>query len=73
MKNIQALMSSVDMTWGTPQDFFDKLNEEFNFDLDPCATPNTAKCSDYFTKENDGLTKDWGGVLCFVTLLMGVR
>lgn len=23
--------------WGTPQDLFDALNEEFNFTLDPCA------------------------------------
>lgn len=24
--------------WETPQDFFDKLNEEFHFNLDPCST-----------------------------------
>jgi beta-lactamase class D len=23
--------------WATPQDFFDKLNAVFNFDLDVCA------------------------------------
>ncbi len=22
--------------WGTPKEFYNKLNEEFNFDFDPC-------------------------------------
>jgi hypothetical protein len=28
--------------WATPQDFFDKLNAVFNFDLDVCALPENA-------------------------------
>ena len=47
--------------WATPQWLFDKLNEEFGFDLDPCATAENAKCEKYFTKEDDGLMQDWGG------------
>ncbi len=31
--------------WGTPQDLFDALNEEFNFTLDPCADNNNHKCA----------------------------
>lgn len=53
------------MTWETPQDFFDKLNSEFNFTLDPCATPKTAKCKKYYTKEDDGLKQDWTGERVF--------
>jgi phage N-6-adenine-methyltransferase len=45
--------------WETPQDFFDKLNEEFNFTLDPCCVPATAKCDRYFTPVEDGLKQDW--------------
>jgi len=41
--------SSEDQTWETPQDFFDKLNDEFNFTLDPCCSKETAKCDKYFT------------------------
>lgn len=48
--------SKTDMR-ATPQDFFDKLNDEFKFNLDPCATPENAKCEKYFTKEDDGLSK----------------
>lgn len=53
--------SSTDL-WETPQDFFDHLNAEFNFDVDVCATPDNAKCDIYFTKEQDGLVQSWGGV-----------
>lgn len=47
--------------WSTPQDLFDKLNEEFKFTLDPCATAENAKCKKYFTAEQNGLLQDWGG------------
>lgn len=46
-----ALLSSKNMCWCTPQDFFDKLNAEFGFVLDPAATDKTAKCSLYYTPE----------------------
>lgn len=60
------MLTSKDMTWETPQDFFDELNKEFAFTLDPCATKETAKCTKYYTKEDDGLSKDWGGNQVFV-------
>ena len=56
-----AMFSSKTCEWETPQDFFDKLNKEFHFTLDPCATPDNAKCEKYFTKEQDGLKQDWTG------------
>jgi site-specific DNA-methyltransferase (adenine-specific) len=49
----------------TPQDFFDKLNSEFHFTLDPCANKHNHKCDKYYTAEDDGLTKDWGGQIVF--------
>lgn len=57
----QGLFSSKSDMWSTPQDFFDKLNEEFNFQLDPCATPENAKCPQYFTPKSDGLKQNWCG------------
>lgn len=62
-----ALLSSKNMCWCTPQDFFDKLNEEFDFVLDAAATDKTAKCGTYFTPETDGLSQSWdrgGAVFC---------
>ena len=55
----KALLSSKNMCWCTPQDFFDKLNAEFGFVLDPAATDKTAKCSLYYTPETDGLSQSW--------------
>ena len=51
--------SSKSTGWETPQDFYERLNNAFQFDLDPCATQETAKCQNYFTEEDDGLFKDW--------------
>lgn len=63
----RSLLSSKNMCWCTPQDFFDKLNAEFSFVLDPAATDETAKCPIYYTPETDGLSKSWdcgGAVFC---------
>lgn len=46
--------------------FFDELDKEFNFTLDPCATHENAKCKQYFTKEDDGLTQSWQGNTVFM-------
>ena len=62
-----ALISSKKMDWCTPQDFFDRLNEEFGFVLDAAATDKTAKCPIYYTPETDGLSQSWdrgGAVFC---------
>ncbi len=69
MQNKTALFSSNTDEWATPQDFFDTLNAEFQFTLDPCATPENAKCRNFYTKAENGLTKNWGGELCSVTHL----
>ena len=63
----KALLSSKNMCWCTPQDFFDKLDSEFNFVLDPAATSKTAKCALFYTPEMDGLSQSWdrgGAVFC---------
>lgn len=59
MLNSGMFTSNTD-EWATPQDFFERLNEEFRFTLDVCATPENAKCKRFFTKEQDGLAQDWG-------------
>lgn len=61
--NKGVLFSHNSDEWATPQKVFDELNAEFHFDLDPCATENNAKCERYFTKAENGITKNWGGVL----------
>lgn len=58
--------SSKTDEWSTPQDLFDKLDAEFHFDLDPCATKENAKCELFYTKEDNGLSKDWSGHTVFM-------
>ena len=64
--NRKLMFSSVNNAWCTPQDFFDKLNKEFNFTLDPCATEKSTKCKKYFTAIDDGLKQDWNNNIVFV-------
>lgn len=49
--------------WGTPQKFFDDLNEEFHFTLDAAASVENAKCPHFYTKETDGLMQVWDGIV----------
>ena len=60
--NTKVMFSSETDMWETPQAFFDKLNAEFNFTLDACAIPSNAKCTHFFTPEQDGLKQTWGGM-----------
>lgn len=57
----RVLFSTQTAEWATPADLYEKLDAEFHFDLDPCATALNAKCKDYYTKEEDGLAQNWGG------------
>lgn len=59
--NTDVMFSSRSDNWATPTDLFNKLNEEFHFNLDPCANAYNHKCDRYFTKEQDGLKQNWGG------------
>ena len=55
----RVMTSSNDMTWATPQKWFEYLNLEFGFTLDPCCEHQTAKCKRHFTPEEDGLAQSW--------------
>lgn len=61
----EVLFSSKNMKFETPQNLFDLLNKEFNFNLDVCAEDSTAKCKKYFTEKEDALIQDWNGV-CYM-------
>ena len=61
--NTDVMFSSATDNWATPQYFFDKLNAEFHFDLDVCADEINHKCDKYYTKQQDGLTMPWKGIV----------
>ncbi len=49
MKGNKVLHSSASDEWSTPQDFFDILDKEFEFDVDGAATNENKKCPEYCT------------------------
>lgn len=66
-----AAMTSNREDWETPQSLFDALDAEHHFTLDPCSTHENAKCEKHYTKEDDGLSKSWGGKSCSAIPRMG--
>lgn len=59
--NRDLMFASATDNWETPKALFDELDREFHFDLDPCADVQNHKCERYFTAEENGLAKNWGG------------
>lgn len=41
--------------WETPDDFFGVVNQEFDFQIDVCATKANAKCKFYHSLYDDGI------------------
>lgn len=65
--HLMTLMSSSkDLGWATPKAWFEYLDLEFGFTLDPCCTHQTAKCVKHFTMEEDGLAKSWANERVFM-------
>ena len=54
--------SSESVLWATPQEFFDRYDARFGFEIDVCATPENAKCPRFFTEDDDGLSQEWEGI-----------
>ena len=66
-KTTQGVMfSSKSNDWETPADFYSQLDAEFGFTLDPCASQASAKCSSFYTADDDGLSKNWEGQTVFM-------
>lgn len=73
MTLIKSMVSSKTNEWETPQWFFDALNAEFGFTLDPCATKDNHKCLKFYTISDDGLKYDWSKDVVFMNPPYGGR
>lgn len=51
--------SSKTDDWATPQNFYDKLNAEFYFKMDLCASAENTKAPHFISKEVDSLLCVW--------------
>ena len=54
--------SSKTDLWATPQPFFDRLDARYHFTLDVCATADNAKCTQFYTEDDNALRLPWHGV-----------
>ena len=65
--SIASRKPSQSVEYGTPPDFFRKLNDIFSFQFDPCAfESNTLQMPHYYTKEDDGLLREWPSESTFI-------
>ena len=53
---------SVNQTWETPDDLFNKINKIFHFNTDVCASKENTKCKKFYSENNSCLDKTWDGV-----------
>ena len=61
MNMTKGLTSTGNVVAETPEYLFKRLSAVFNFTLDACALPENAKCKDYYTPNDDGLSNPWRG------------
>lgn len=61
----EILISSGKDDWETPKVFYQQLDEEFHFTLDPCCSHKNAKCIKHYTSRENGLNMDCGGETVF--------
>jgi len=62
----RGMYSSKDDCATTPRDLFETLDREFHFEVDVCATPETALCKKFWTPEDNCLSFNWGRTTCFM-------
>jgi phage N-6-adenine-methyltransferase len=63
MKKTNVHFSSKTNDWSTPKDFYDELNKEFHFTLDPCPLGWEQMNPD--TRPESGLTRSWDNEIVF--------
>lgn len=63
--------SSDNRNWETPDEFFAFLDGLFRFDLDVCATAETAKVKRFISPEQDTFKTEWKGKSCYMNPCYG--
>lgn len=62
---MKILFSSKSNEWETPQGLYNKLNNKYNFTLDPCSSLENHKCDKFYTIKENGLIQDWSNEIVF--------
>jgi site-specific DNA-methyltransferase (adenine-specific) len=62
----QSWFKAKSHEYETPDSIFVPLNREFRFTLDVAANNLNAKCESFYSKDDDGLSQDWGINVCWM-------
>jgi phage N-6-adenine-methyltransferase len=57
--NNALMFSSKSDEWATPQDTFDAMHREFQFDVDLAASQENTKCEEFYSIEKSALAAHW--------------
>jgi len=60
--NTELMFSSQSSDWETPHDLFKRLDNQYHFTLDVCASKRNRKCNHYYSPKVDALKQPWVGV-----------
>jgi len=58
----KSLFTSSKSDWETPDKLFDRLNNEFEFTIDVCASATNKKVDNYFSVRDNALVQEWTGI-----------
>lgn len=58
----KVMFSSERDDWRTPKELFEQLDNEFHFTIDVASSDENALCEKHYTKKDDALSKNWGGL-----------
>jgi len=58
--------SSEKHDWETPQQLFEVYQSRYGLNLDVCANEFNHKTEEYFSKFDDGLSRDWSSYRCWM-------
>lgn len=59
MGNFSGKFDSAKQDWTTPDEMFDRLNIEFDFEIDLAASESNSKCKVFFDESNDAMDQEW--------------
>ena len=57
--NNALMFSSKSDEWSTPQELYDQLNDEFDFEIDLAASTDNHTCDHWWAKDDDALAQAW--------------
>lgn len=72
MSFFKTKFESHKQEWETPDDLFNRLNEEFHFDIDLAADSRNCKCVPYYNRKDNALNQTWKGT-CWLNPPYGAK